>query len=292
MKIKGKKIAAAFCCLMLSACGSEAINRSLYASAMGFSRIDGMYTVTVCGDTIDDDGKVLTLTASGRGADPVSAVKNAGENCGHEIFYGHCGAMAVDIGAVSDKEFYHAFTDSVISPACAVYYSEDPAEDISAISGGGFSEKLFHAAAECIGEEPIILPCAADTEKAAVTYNGAEIFGYDDSYGLMLLCGKEYPRTLTEKDSGGRYTAVTIEPKISRRVKQSGGKTLFELTIKTGTEITDKKVLAAVHEYITGICGSAFEKTVLSGIDAPGIGRLSGKTINTRGTPELVIILE
>ena len=108
----------------------------------------------------------------------------------------------------------------------------------------------------------------------------------------MLLCGKEYPRTLTEKDSGGRYTAVTIEPKISRRVKQSGGKTLFELTIKTGTEITDKKVLAAVHEYITGICGSAFEKTVLSGIDAPGIGRLSGKTINTRGTPELVIILE
>ncbi len=259
--------------LILTSCGYYgADNEPLYASSMGFSLEDGIYTAAVYGDHVTPEKSTSSVFTSGCGADPVSAIEAAGKSIGRDVFFGHCTAIVLDRNAASDKRFYITFAESVISPACMVYYSDHPAEAAENIAADGFSEKLFRAAADCIDNVPVTLPCADDSSRAAVICgNSVSVLSHDDSYGLMLLCGKEYPLSLTERLPGGTYREIKTTPSVSRSAGSDGGTAVLYLSIRL------KNGGAAAEDYVEKVCRSAFERTVSAGKDAPKVCRLAGK---------------
>ena len=116
------------CCCILTACGSTEINKTLYVSSAGISFVKDVYCISVSGKAASENGAKV-ITAVGRGRTAAQALEKASESSGLAIFFGHCTRITADCGALRNSGLLGELSESVISPSCRVYYSDEPCEN-------------------------------------------------------------------------------------------------------------------------------------------------------------------
>lgn len=264
--------------VLLTGCGGSDLNSTVFVSSMGVSLGGGVYSVTVFGSAAAEDG-INEVSASGVGRTLAEAMNNASESCGLDIFLGHCEGIAVNSAALRDTAMLSEFSDSVLSPACPVYFSDSPERGAENIPAEGFETPLYKLSVFSRNGSPAVLPTAEDPDRTAiVTAEETILTDSEDSLGIMLLRGEAVPREMTVSTEKG-FETVKISPETKRSAYYSDGVLYAEITVCLNTEDTGGEAESTAKELIEGICRAAYEKTVHGmGIDAPGLSSLTSYT--------------
>lgn len=261
--------------VFLTGCAGSDLNSTVFVSSMGISLDGDVYSVTVFGSAADDDG-VTEVSASGVGRTLSEAMNNASESCGWEIFLGHCEGIAANSAALRDTAMLSEFSDSVISPACPVYFSDSPERGAGKLTGKGFEAPLYKLSVSARNGVPAVLPTAEAPDRTAIVTSDKTILtDSEDSLGIMLLRGEAIPQTITVTAENGSEM-VDISPETKRSAYYSDGVLNVEVTVGLNIGEASPEAVDSAEELIGGICRSAYEKLVVGmGIDAAGISSLT-----------------
>lgn len=264
--------------LSLTGCTDSDLNKAVFVSSAAISYNGREYSVTVCGEAAAKDS-TENITAEGSGRTLAEALSDVRQNEGYDLFFGHCEAIAADSGALRDSALFTAFSDSVLSPACKIYYSESPWESADKIPAEGFSEELYRLAACCRNGNAAVIPYADNPARVAVITAADEyLLNTDDSLGVMILRDEAYPKMITAPTDEG-FVTVKISPSAKRSLVVSDDIPVFTAEIQLNSEDCPDKAREAAEEYITDICKNSFNKTVyLLKTDALNLCRLGSFT--------------
>lgn len=275
--------------VFLTGCAGSDLNSTVFVSSMGISLDGDVYSVKVFGSAADDEG-VTEVSASGVGQTLSEAMNNASEGCGREIFLGHCDGIAANSAALRDTAMLSEFSDSVISPACPVYFSDSPGRGAEKLTGEGFEAPLYKLSVSVRNGVPAVLPTAEDPDRTAiVTAEETILTDSEDSLGIMLLRGEAIPRTITVTAEKGAET-VDIFPETKRSAYYSEGVLNVEVTVRLNIEDASPEAIRSAEELIGGMCSAAYEKLVVGmSIDAVGISSLTSYNTEQLMTSKLIL---
>ncbi|MBQ8568653.1 MAG: hypothetical protein IJ446_05475 [Oscillospiraceae bacterium] len=264
--------------ISLTGCTDSNLNKAVFVSSAAISYNGREYAVTVCGEAAAEDS-TENITAEGKGRTLAEALSDVRKNGGYDLFFGHCEAIAADSGALRDSALFTSFSDSVLSPACRIYYSENPSESADKIPSEGFSEELYELAACCRNGNAAVIPYADNPARVAViTADEEYLLNTDDSLGVMILRDEAYSRMITAPTDDG-FVTIKISPSAKRDLKVREDSLIFTAEIALDSEDCPDEAKKAAAEYISDICRNSFNKTVhLLKTDALNLCRLGSFT--------------
>ncbi len=282
-------ILAIFTALIFSSCAGTDLNETIFVSSMGISLKNGIYSTALFGEYANEkENKTVSYYSSGR--TPAEALNNAEREASMNIFLGHCEKIAANAPALRDSAFLSGISDSVVSPACKVYFSDSPEKAAEEIIDDGFETELLSLSVSAKNGTPVIIPTAEDPSRIAlVTAEETVLLDSEDSFGVMLLRGEAFPRLLTVS-AGNGFGTVKISPKAQRKAYTAGGRLTAEITISLNCEETDEETKEAAKDLIREICGSAYEKTVnIMGLDSVRLYNLTPYTKSELKSSRLIL---
>lgn len=268
-------LCAAAAMMFLTSCGESDLNSTVFVTSMGISLNDGAYTVSVFGSAAKGE-ETEDISAYGTGRTAAEALDNAAEDCGMELFLGHCEGIAANSAALRDLALLAEFSDGEISPACPVYFSDSPEKGAENIPAEGFETELYELSVFSKNGVPAVIPVAEDPERVAVlTAEETILTDSEDSLGIMILRGEGCPRTLTVTGENG-FETVKISPETKRSAYYADGVLHAEMTVRLNMDEASPQAAESAAELIREICISAYVKLVNDmGIDAVGISSLT-----------------
>lgn len=281
-------VIAAAAVLFTSCAGSE-LNRTVFVTSMGISLNKNVYSVSLYGKAASEDGEI-PVTASGTGRTPAEAMAAARLNCNMELFLGHCSRIAANSAALRSSGLLAEFSDSVVSPACKIYFSDSPEKAAENISGEGFSAENYQLSVCTKKGTPAVIPIAEDPSRVSViTAAETILLDSEDSMGIMTMRNESYPKVITVA-AGEKFESVKINPKAARKAYYSDGILTVEITVNLNSEGGSVEGRDAVVSLFGLICRSAFEKTVNTmGIDSVNICALTDYTQQQLSSARLVL---
>ena len=278
--MKRKKLSLMICVsavmLLLTGCTGSDLNSAVFVSTAGLAYDGKEYAVSVCGSAADRDGE-KNITASGKGRTVEEALEDIRRSTGYEPFFGHCGAAAADANALRDGTAFEFLADSRISPACRIYYSDDPLKAAENIADEGFTEEMYRAAVCLDNNAAMVLPLAEEPYRTvSVTEDSVYRNDMCESIGLMMLRGADFSREFTVKTESG-YVTAEISPKEKRSAEYIDGALVMKADIRLNAKdcgsCAEEELISAAET----LCRDAFEKCVVEeNIDSVGLYKLIG----------------
>lgn len=254
------------CMFIFSSCSENEIADTIYISSMSIIKNENSYETTLFGDdfTVSSSGKTLA-----------DSLNNAKISSGNNLFLGTLESISVNSLALRDTALLSAFTNSVVSPSCAIYYTESSV--IPKSNANGYERKLSELAVCIRNDSPVIIPLANNHEKIAVITNGETIaLNEEDSLGVMLLRG-EVPERMITLLSKDEFKTFKISPKIKKSAKFQDKKLMINAEISLNSENADSESLGEISDRIKEICSESYKKLANTmGIDAFEISEIIG----------------
>lgn len=271
-------IVIAAAAVLFTSCAGSDLNSTVFVTSMGISLDKNIYSAALYGSCASKDGET-SVSAFGTGRTPAEAMNSARLDCGKNLFLGHCERVAADSAALRNSAFLADFSDSVISPACKVYFSDSPEMAAENISDEGFVTENYQLAVCMKNGTPAVIPIAEDPSRIAViTAEETVIMDSEDSMGIMIMRDRSYPKVITAA-VGEHFESIKISPKTVRKAYFSDGILNVDITVRLNAQGGSEEGRKAVVSLFGIICRSSFEKTVNTmGIDSINISALTDYT--------------